>query len=95
MDIPGIAVWKVNEHYIEKYFDNNEVMDHENERGITLLEAGGSRDLFRKQLDYYYTPYNHYYAKGHVDSLVTEEGVQIKILSPAQEIMEVEIVLGK
>lgn len=93
MDIPGIAVWRVNEHYIEKYYDDNSVMDHENERGITLLEAGDTRDLFRYRLDYYYTPYNHYYAKGYVDSLTTVEGFQIRILSPAQEVMEVDIEL--
>lgn len=93
MDFGGIAIWKVNEYNIEKYNFDNKVESIDTERGITLIEAYGNNDLMKKELDIYYTRYNHYFNLNYINRWTSPEGIVIDVLDGPSSSMNVHITL--
>jgi|GEM_PF-1936022 len=92
MELPGVAIWYIDEGMIteESFYDNN-VNDNDDRRGVNLIEAGGTRDLYMETLDWEREDYNHYFSARYVNEYITEQGVVIKILDKPREVMDVEI----
>lgn len=93
MDFGGIAIWKINEYYLKEYMFDNLVESKDDQRGITLIEAAGSNDLLKKNLDIYYTRYNHYFNANYVSQWVSPEGITFNILDPSALSMRVTVTL--
>jgi M6 family metalloprotease-like protein len=93
MDYGGIAIWKIDEHAISDTLFDNVVMSRDNQRGITLIEASGSTDLLKEELDIYYTRYNHYFSYSYVNKWVAPEGIIFEILDPTTSTMRINITL--
>lgn len=91
MDFGGVAIWRINEAYIDKYNFDNQVETVDSQRGITLIEAPGNNDLLKKELDIYYTRYNHYFQLNYINRWVSPEGIIFDILDPSSTTMNVNI----
>jgi len=93
MDMGGIAIWKVDEYMIEEYSFDNKVNSIDDQRGISLIEASGNNDLFKQELDIYYTRYNHYFSNNYVNRWTSPEGIIVDILDTSAVAMNVKITL--
>lgn len=102
MEQGGIAIWRINEEVIENSLFENTVNDNENNYGVSLMEASGYDDLKQEILDYSYW-YNHYYAKGYIDTFSpttypssdlhdgTPTGITITVLDKSEDEMTITI----
>lgn len=92
MDHSGIAIWYIDEKVMtEENIYNNEVNDNDRNRGVDLMEAADNRDLYEEALDYDNPDYEHYFAKGYIDTFTTKGGTVIRILDEPYEKMRVDI----
>ena len=92
MEEPGIAVWYIDsEKTTRENMQRNTVNNDEEQRGVSLIEANGTRDLYEEFFDYYRTDYNHYFSSSNGGTFVTEGGATITFLSEPGEIMTVNI----
>lgn len=91
MDYPGIMIWRVNEAIIRSNYEANAVNNAEGARGIELIEAGGTSDLYQPGLDYWYTRYNHYFSKSWHSTYESNFGISFKVIDNIGTEMRIEI----
>ena len=95
MAAPGIAIWYIDdEKTSEDIIIENTVNDDDNQRGVSLIEAGGTRDLYEEQLDYSRENYMHYFSKSNVGTFATNSGTVINFLSDPGNEMLIEILMA-
>ena len=92
IQLPGIAVWRIDEsRTTEVIISNNAVNDEDDRQGVMLIEAGGTNDLEKEEFDYSRDDYNHYFSINNGGKYITDGGTVITFLSEPGEVMTVDI----
>ena len=95
MTAPGVAIWYIDdEKTSEDTVRENTVNDDDDNRGVSLIEAGGTQDLYEKTIDYYREDFNHYFSESNAGTFTTRQGTVINFLTEPGDEMVVEIRLA-
>jgi len=92
MNHGGVAIWLVNEYIIDDKYPDNAIINDDDARGITLIEASGNDDLLKESLNYGIEKFDHYFEN---TAYTTPEGIAFIIEDMSQPVMNVTISLNQ